>query len=103
MKTGRFFIQRVNGGCAGMARSPQSPSVHNDRDTRVGRQGRSHGGPRLHSVARGDERDPGWPVYPRDRQGKPQRGEIVAVGTEVTIDGEQRLILRESDVLAVIG
>ena len=61
---------------------------------------------------------------------KPQQGEIVAVGpgrfdegkrvpmdvkvgdkvlygkysgTEVTIDGEQRLILRESDVLAVIG
>jgi chaperonin GroES len=24
-------------------------------------------------------------------------------GTEVTLDGEQRLILRESDVLAVIG
>ncbi len=61
---------------------------------------------------------------------KPQQGEIVAVGpgrfdegtrvpmdvkvgdkvlygkysgTEVTIDGEQLLILRESDVLAVIG
>jgi chaperonin GroES len=61
---------------------------------------------------------------------KPQQGEIVAVGpgriedgkrippdvkvgdkvlygkysgTEVTIDGEQVLILRESDVLAVIG
>ncbi|HYV99011.1 MAG TPA: co-chaperone GroES [Gemmatimonadaceae bacterium] len=63
---------------------------------------------------------------------KPQQGEIVAVGpgrveektgnripmevkigdkvlyakyagSEVTIDGEQRLILRESDVLAVIG
>ncbi len=61
---------------------------------------------------------------------KPQQGEIMAVGpgrvedgkrvpmevkvgdkvlygkysgTEVTLDGEQRLILRESDVLAVIG
>ena len=61
---------------------------------------------------------------------KPQQGEIVAVGpgrfdegarvpmdvkvgdkvlygkysgTEVTVDGEQLLILRESDVLAVIG
>ena len=61
---------------------------------------------------------------------KPQEGEIIAVGpgrvedgkrvpmevkvgdrvlygkysgTEVTLDGEQRLILRESDVLAVIG
>jgi chaperonin GroES len=61
---------------------------------------------------------------------KPQQGEVVAVGpgryedgkrvplevkvgdkvlygkysgTEVTLDGEQRLILRESDVLAVIG
>ena len=61
---------------------------------------------------------------------KPQQGEITAVGpgrvedrkrvpmevkvgdkvlygkysgTEVTLDGEQRLILRESDVLAVIG
>jgi chaperonin GroES len=61
---------------------------------------------------------------------KPQQGEVTAVGpgrvedgkrvpmevkvgdrvlygkysgTEVTIDGEQRLILRESDVLAVIG
>jgi chaperonin GroES len=63
---------------------------------------------------------------------KPQQGEIIAVGpgrvdeksgnrvpmevkvgdrvlyakyagSEVTIDGEQRLILRESDVLAVIG
>ncbi len=48
---------------------------------------------------------------------KPQQGEIVPMdvkvgdkvlygkysGTEVTIDGEQLLILRESDVLAVIG
>jgi chaperonin GroES len=61
---------------------------------------------------------------------KPQQGEIIAVGpgrfedgkrvplevkvgdkvlygkysgTEVTIEGEQRLILRESDVLAVLG
>ena len=61
---------------------------------------------------------------------KPQQGEVVAAGpgryekdkrvpmevkvgdkvlygkysgTEVTIDGEQRLILRESDILAVVG
>ena len=69
-------------------------------------------------------------VIPDTAKEKPQQGEIVAVGpgrfdegkrvpmdlkvgdkvlygkysgTEVTIDGEQLLILRESDVLAVIG
>ena len=67
---------------------------------------------------------------PDTAQEKPQQGEIIAVGpgkyedgklvpmgvkkgdkvlygkysgTEVTIDGEQLLILRESDVLAIIG
>ena len=69
-------------------------------------------------------------IIPDTAKEKPQQGEIVAVGpgrfekdkrvpmdvkvgdkvlygkysgTEVTIDGEQLLILRESDVLAVIG
>jgi len=87
-----------------MARSPQSPSVHNDRTTRVGPQRRSHGGPRLHTVAQETkETRGGLFIPPGDRQGKPQRGESVAVGTEVTIDGEQPLILRGSAVLAVIG
>jgi len=76
------------------------------------------------------ERTPGGLFIPDSAKEKPQQGEIVAVGpgrfdegkrvpmdvkvgdkvlygkysgTEVTIDGEQLLILRESDVLAVIG
>ena len=70
-------------------------------------------------------------VIPDTAKEKPQEGEVIAAGpgrlddngkrvpmevkvgdkvlygkysgTEVTLDGEQRLILRESDVLAVIG
>ena len=76
------------------------------------------------------ERTRGGLFIPDSAKEKPQRGEIVAVGpgrfdegkrvpmdvkvgdkvlygkysgTEVTIDGEQYLILRESDVLAVIN
>jgi chaperonin GroES len=72
----------------------------------------------------------GWLYIPDTAKEKPQQGEIVAVGpgkyedgklvpmgvktgdkvlygkysgTEVTLDGEQVLILRESDVLAVIS
>jgi len=79
-----------------------------------------------------DEAEPmrGGLYIPDTAKEKPQQGEIIAVGpgryekdkrvpmdvkagdkvlygkysgTEVTIDGEQLLILRESDVLAVIG
>jgi chaperonin GroES len=76
------------------------------------------------------EQQIGGIIIPDTAKEKPQQGEIVAVGpgrfdegkrvpmdvkvgdkvlygkysgTEVTIDGEQLLILRESDVLAVIG
>jgi chaperonin GroES len=76
------------------------------------------------------EQTRGGLFIPETAKEKPQQGEIVAVGpgrfeegnrvpmdvkvgdkvlygkysgTEVTIDGEQLLILRESDVLAVIG
>jgi len=76
------------------------------------------------------EQTRGGLFIPDTAKEKPQQGEIVAVGpgrfdegkrvpmdvkvgdkvlygkysgTEVTIDGEQLLILRESDVLAVIG
>jgi len=76
------------------------------------------------------EQTRGGLFIPETAKEKPQRGEIVAVGpgrfdegkrvpmdvkvgdkvlygkysgTEVAIDGEQLLILRESDVLAVIG
>ena len=76
------------------------------------------------------EQKVGGIIIPDTAKEKPQQGEIVAVGpgrfdegkrvpmdvkvgdkvlygkysgTEVTIDGEQLLILRESDVLAVIG
>ena len=72
----------------------------------------------------------GWLYIPATAKEKPQQGEIIAVGpgkyedgklvpmgvkvgdrvlygkysgTEVTIENEQLLILRESDVLAVIG
>ena len=75
------------------------------------------------------ERTRGGLFIPDSAKEKPQRGEIVAVGpgrfdegkrvpmdvkvgdkvlygkysgTEVTIDGEQLLILRESDVLAIV-
>ena len=76
------------------------------------------------------ERTPGGLFIPDSAKEKPQQGEIVAVGpghfdegkrvpmevkvgdkvlygkysgTEVTIDNEQYLILRESDVLAVLS
>ena len=76
------------------------------------------------------EQKVGGIIIPDTAKEKPQQGEIVAVGpgrfdegkrvpmdvkvgdkvlygkysgTEVTIDGEQLLILRETDVLAVIG
>jgi len=78
----------------------------------------------------GNEQTRGGLFIPDTAKEKPQQGEIVAVGpgrfekdkrvpmdvkvgdkvlygkysgTEVTIDNEQFLILRESDVLAVIG
>ena len=77
-----------------------------------------------------EEKSAGGIIIPDTAKEKPQQGEIVAVGpgrfekdkrvpmdvkvgdkvlygkysgTEVTIDNEQFLILRESDVLAVIG
>ena len=77
-----------------------------------------------------DERTKGGIIIPDTAKEKPQQGEIVAVGpgryekdkrvpmdvkvgdkvlygkysgTEVTVDGEQLLILRESDVLAVLS
>ncbi len=81
-------------------------------------------------AARGVRADARWAVHPRHRQGKAaagrdrrrgtgpiREGKRVPMdvkvgdkvlygkysGTEVTIDGEQLLILRESDVLAVIS
>ena len=77
-----------------------------------------------------EEKSKGGIIIPDTAKEKPQQGEIIAVGpgrfekdkrvpmdvkvgdkvlygkysgTEVTIDGEQLLILRESDVLAVIN
>lgn len=77
-----------------------------------------------------DERTKGGIIIPDTAKEKPQQGEIVAVGpgrvekgakvpmelkvgqkvlygkysgTEVTIDDQQLLIVKESDVLAVIG
>jgi chaperonin GroES len=77
-----------------------------------------------------EERTAGGIIIPDTAKEKPQQGEIVAVGpgrfedgkrvpmdvkpgdkvlygkysgTEVTVEGEQLLILRESDVLAVIN
>ena len=78
-----------------------------------------------------DERTSGGIIIPDTAKEKPQQGEIVAVGpgklseqgerlapevkvgdtvlygkysgTDVTVDGEEFLILREADVLAVIG
>ena len=79
-----------------------------------------------------DERTRGGIIIPDTAKEKPQQGEVVAVGpgkfderggaripmdvkvgdkvlygkysgTEVTVDNEQYLILRESDVLAVVG
>src|SRR5690606_12252857 len=76
------------------------------------------------------EQMPGGLYIPDTAKEKPQQGEIIAVGTgryekdkrvpmdvkagdkvlygkysgtEVTIDGEQYLILKESDVLAIVG
>ena len=79
-----------------------------------------------------DERTKGGIIIPDTAKEKPQQGEVIAAGpgkfdekggqripmdvkvgdkvlygkysgTEVTIDGEQYLILRESDVLAIVG
>ena len=78
-----------------------------------------------------EEKTAGGIIIPDNAKEKPQQGEVIAVGpgkmtedgkrvpselkagdrvlygkysgTEVTVDNEQLLILRESDVLAVIG
>ncbi len=77
-----------------------------------------------------EEKTAGGIIIPDTAKEKPQQGDVVAVGpgrfekdkrvpmdvkvgdkvlygkysgTEVTVDGEQMLILRESDVLAVLG
>ena len=77
-----------------------------------------------------EEKTAGGIIIPDTAKEKPQQGEVVAVGpgkvedgarvemelkvgdkvlygkysgTEVTVDNEQYLILRESDVLAVVG
>ncbi len=78
-----------------------------------------------------EEKTAGGIIIPDTAKEKPQQGEVIAVGpgkvsdegkriepevkvgdkvlygkysgTEVTIDGEQYLILRESDVLAIVG
>jgi chaperonin GroES len=77
------------------------------------------------------DRSPGGIVIPDNAKDKPQRGEVVAVGpgealesgqvrapavaegdevlfgkyagSEVTIDGEELVVLKESDILAIIN
>ena len=77
-----------------------------------------------------EEKTAGWIIIPDNAKEKPQKGEVIAVGpgkvtdkgqkievslkkgdkvlygkysgTEVTIDGEDYLIVRESDILAII-
>ena len=46
-------------------------------------------------------------IIPDTAKEKPQEGEVIAVGnysgTDIKIDGKEYLILREDEVLAVIG
>lgn len=84
----------------------------------------------IRRVEEGD-RSPGGIVIPDNAKDKPQRGEVVAVGpgesldsgqvralavstgdsvlfgkfagSEVTIDGEELVVLKESDILAIIN
>jgi chaperonin GroES len=78
-----------------------------------------------------DDKTPGGIILPDTAKEKPQKGKIVAVGpgklddngkrvamevkkgdvvlygkysgTEIKVDGEEYLILRESDILAIVG
>jgi chaperonin GroES len=52
-----------------------------------------------------EERTRGGIIIPDTAKEKPQEGEVVAgkwSGTEVKIDGEELLIMKESDVMGVI-
>ena len=41
-------------------------------------------------------------VLPGQAQEKPQQAEVVAVGTEVKLDGEEYIIVKQNDILAVV-
>ena len=57
-----------------------------------------------------EEKTKGGIIIPDNAKEKPQEGEVVAVGpgirdesgTEVKLDGEELLIMKESDVMGVI-
>ena len=61
-----------------------------------------------------DQKTPGGIIIPDTAQEKPQEGEIIAVGPgalddngkrvapEVKIDGEELLIMKESDIMGVV-
>lgn len=80
----------------------------------------------LVAAAAAEEKTAGGIIIPDTAQEKPQRGKVVAVGngkkdepmtvkagqtilygkysgTEINIDGKDYLIMRESDILAIIG
>lgn len=80
----------------------------------------------LVTAAPAEEKTAGGIIIPDTAQEKPQRGQVVAVGngkkdepmtvkagqtilygkysgTEINIDGKDYLIMRESDILAIIG
>jgi chaperonin GroES len=54
----------------------------------------------------GEEKSKGGIIIPDTAKEKPQQGEIVAVGkwsgTEVKIDGDDLLIMKESDILGIL-
>ena len=52
--------------------------------------------------AAAEEKTLGGIIIPDSAKEKPLKGEVVAVGTEIELDGEKYLIMRQSDILAII-
>ena len=49
-----------------------------------------------------EDKTAGGIFLPDSAKEKPQEAKIVALGTEVKVDGEDHLILSESDILGII-
>ena len=52
--------------------------------------------------AAAEEKSAGGIIIPDTAKEKPQRGVVLAAGTEIQIEGQDLLIMRESDILAIV-
>ena len=50
-----------------------------------------------------EEKTKGGLIIPDSAKEKPAEGKVVAVGTEITLDGKEMLIMKESDIMGIIA